>query len=137
MALNPIAFTERVIEDFLRYRLNTYPNAGSDLGLTRSVDVGVYDHRTRTPHPAPRTPHPAPRRRGDGRAPPRLAARADPGGVVGGVRAAFEGDSGAGAGANPSASGPPCRYLPPATSAPCSARVRAYVNEALCTSPKS
>lgn len=31
MALNPIAFTERVVEDFLRYQLTTYPLADADL----------------------------------------------------------------------------------------------------------
>ncbi len=31
MALNPIAFTERVVEDFLRYQLTTYPLADTDL----------------------------------------------------------------------------------------------------------
>lgn len=31
MAINPIAFTERVVEDFLRYQLTTYPLADTDL----------------------------------------------------------------------------------------------------------
>lgn len=31
MALNPIAFTERVVEDFLHYQLTTYPLADTDL----------------------------------------------------------------------------------------------------------
>ncbi len=31
MALNPIAFTERVVDDFLHYQLSTYPLADPDL----------------------------------------------------------------------------------------------------------
>ena len=31
MALNPIAFTERVVDDFLHYQLTTYPLADPDL----------------------------------------------------------------------------------------------------------
>jgi ATP-dependent helicase YprA (DUF1998 family) len=31
MALNPVTFTERVVDDFLRYQLTTYPLADSDL----------------------------------------------------------------------------------------------------------
>ena len=31
MALNPIAFTEKVVRSFLRYQLTAYPFAGEDL----------------------------------------------------------------------------------------------------------
>ena len=31
MALNPITFTERVVDDFLRYQLTTYPLADPSL----------------------------------------------------------------------------------------------------------
>ena len=31
MALNPVTFTESVVDDFLRYQLTTYPLAAADL----------------------------------------------------------------------------------------------------------
>jgi hypothetical protein len=51
MSLNSIAFTERGVEDFLNDEVTTYPLPGSNPGLTRSVDVGVYDPRARSPQP--------------------------------------------------------------------------------------
>ena len=84
MALNPITLPERVVDDFLRDQLKTYPLADEglyqqlrgpaaqafcdqhdgdgwmlpetlcliELCLTRTVDTGNYDERTRAPQPA-------------------------------------------------------------------------------------
>ncbi len=53
MAINPIAYTKRVVSDFLRYQLTTYPFTDPDLyaqmreflSLERTRDTPLRGHR--------------------------------------------------------------------------------------------